>query len=228
MQAITVDKRSLDVQAASVIRQRIVAGLLAPGTRLTEMKLAEELALSRGTIRAALHLLVSEGLVQQVPYTGWAVTQLAPRDLWELYTLRASLESLAAGLVAEVVDEERATTLASTFDDLVAACQLCAPPLVAERDFALHQTIVALAENTRLARHYSLVSGPIRMFIASSNARLPTQRDVIAQHAPLVEAIGRGDVAAAEIGMREHITSEGRALMEQFAISGQLSATRGS
>ena len=77
-----VDKQSLDVRAATVIRQRIVGGQLAPGTRLTEMNLAEELALSRGTIRAALHQLVGEGLVDQVPYTGWAVARLGTRDLW--------------------------------------------------------------------------------------------------------------------------------------------------
>jgi DNA-binding FadR family transcriptional regulator len=110
----------------------------------------------------------------------------------------------------------------------VAACQLGDPPIVAERDFALHQIIVSLADNRRLVRHYSLVAGPIRMFIASSNALLPTQRDVIAQHAPLVAAIGRGDAAAAESGMREHITSEGRALMELSANSGQPSATKNS
>jgi len=211
---LTIDKSSLDVRAAAAIRQQIVAGVLVPGTRLTEMKLAGDLALSRGTIRAALHLLVGEGLVEQVPYTGWAVARLGPRDLWELYTLRSSLEGLAARLVAESIDEQRAARLAQVFDDLVGACQSGNPLLVAESDFALHLAVVSLARHRRLSRQYSLVEGQIRMFIASSNALLPTQQDVIAQHAPLIEWIGRGDVDAAERAMREHIDSEGRALMD--------------
>jgi DNA-binding GntR family transcriptional regulator len=210
---LTIDKSSLDVRAAAAIRQQIVAGVLVPGTRLTEMKLAADLALSRGTIRAALHQLVGEGLVEQVPYTGWAVARLGPRDLWELYTLRGSLEGLAARLVAEAIDEENAARLAQVFDDLVGACQAGNPLLVAECDFALHLTIVALAGHRRLSRQFALVEGQIRMFIASSNALLPAQRDVIAQHAPLVEAIGRGDAAAAEREMRQHIDSEGRVLI---------------
>jgi DNA-binding GntR family transcriptional regulator len=213
--SLTIDKSSLDVRAATAIRQQIIAGTVVPGTRLTEMKLAADLALSRGTIRAALHHLAAEGLVEQVPYTGWAVARLDPHDLWELYTLRGSLEGLAARLVAEAIDEDKAARLAAVFDDLVGACQAGEPLMVAERDFALHLTIVALAGHRRLSRQFALVEGQIRMFIASSNALLPTQRDVIAQHAPLVEAIGRGDADAAERGMREHIASEGRLLIEQ-------------
>lgn len=209
----TIERRSLDVQAATVIRRRIVAGELAPGTRLTEGHLAGELVLSRGTIRAALHQLVREGLVDQVPYTGWAVVRLDERDLWELYTLRGSLEGLAARLAATAITTESAALLAATFDDLVAACQAGDVPQVADRDFVLHQAIVALAAHRRLDQQYGQVAGQIRMFIASSNALLPTQREVIAQHAPLIEAIGRGDAEAAERRMREHITSEGQALI---------------
>lgn len=218
---LIIDKSSLDVRAAAAIRQQIVAGMLVPGTRLTEMKLAADLALSRGTIRAALHQLVGEGLVEQVPYTGWAVANLGPRDLWELYTLRSSLEGLAARLVAEAIDEAKASRLAQVFDDLVEACQVGDSLLVAERDFALHLTVVALAGHRRLSRQFSQVEGQIRMFIASSNALLPTQRDVIAQHAPLVEAIGRGDPAAAEQEMRAHIDTEGEHLIEQASREGR-------
>lgn len=213
--ALAIDKSSLDVRAASAIRRQIVAGMLAPGTRLTEMRLAADLSLSRGTIRAALHLLAGEGLIEQVPYTGWAVARLGPRDLWELYTLRSSLEGLAARLVAEELDAARAARVAQVFDELVGACRSGDPLLVAERDFALHLTIVSLAEHRRLSRQYALVEGQIRMFIASSNALLPAQRDVIAQHAPLVETIARGDAVAAEREMRAHIDSEGRVLIER-------------
>lgn len=136
---LTIDKSSLDVRAAAAIRQQIVVGVLVPGTRLTEMKLAGDLALSRGRFGRRCTCWWARGWSSRCRmYTGWAVARLGPRDLWELYTLRSSLEGLAARLVAESIDEQRAARLAQVFDDLVGACQSGNPLLVAESDFALH------------------------------------------------------------------------------------------
>jgi DNA-binding GntR family transcriptional regulator len=95
-----ITKRSAEVQALDQLRVAILSGTFAPGARLTETALAEQLATSRATIRTALHHLVAEGLVIQVPYTGWKVTRLTADDAWELVTLRASFEALAASLAS--------------------------------------------------------------------------------------------------------------------------------
>src|SRR5215813_15276740 len=101
---LPIARKSLDVQAADALREEIVAGRLAPAARLTEIELAEKLALSRGTIRSALRTLVAEGLVVQSPYSGWHVADLSARDVWELFTLRAALDGLGARLLAESID----------------------------------------------------------------------------------------------------------------------------
>ncbi|WP_315981782.1 GntR family transcriptional regulator [Aliamphritea spongicola] len=96
-----INKRSLEEQAAELIREDIINGELTPGTRLVETTLAKEYGLSRGTIRIALHQLGTESLITQVPYAGWSVSELDDQDIWELYTLRATLEGMAARLAAE-------------------------------------------------------------------------------------------------------------------------------
>ena len=96
-----IRKKSAEVEAADALRNHVVGGSARPGERLTEARLSEALGLSRTTIRTALHQLANEGLVVQVPYTGWAVTSLSSADAWELYTLRGSLEALAARLLTE-------------------------------------------------------------------------------------------------------------------------------
>ena len=58
-----VEKRSLDRAAADAIRQAITTGALTPGKRLTEVELAAGLDVSRGTVRAALQRLMSEGRI---------------------------------------------------------------------------------------------------------------------------------------------------------------------
>jgi len=94
-------RQSLDRAAADSLRRAILTGAIAPGARLTEARLAEQFMLSRGTVRAALQRLVSEGLVIQRPYSGWDVLTLTIQDAWELSTLRSSLEALAGRLVAD-------------------------------------------------------------------------------------------------------------------------------
>jgi len=56
-----IEKRSLNGAAADSLRQAIVTGIVAPGARLTEVALARQMDLSRGTVRAALHRFGNRG-----------------------------------------------------------------------------------------------------------------------------------------------------------------------
>ncbi len=82
----TVERRSLDRRAADVLREEILSGRFPPGYRLVETWLAQQLQVSRGTVRAALSELAHQGLVDQVAYTKWSVPDLKAQDAWELYS----------------------------------------------------------------------------------------------------------------------------------------------
>src|SRR6185295_11997862 len=96
VQSVKVEKRSLVWRAADVLRQQILRGELVPGQRVTETALATQLEVSRGTLRAALRALAHEGLIEQVAYTKWMLPEFSNSDAWELYTLRGTLEGMAA------------------------------------------------------------------------------------------------------------------------------------
>src|SRR6187399_1588535 len=115
------EKRLLDRQAADRIRSHILEGVLPAGARLLETQLSGELEVSRGTVRAALAVLAREGLVQQVAFTRWQVSETSPRDAWELYILRAALEGLAARLAAANAGPADAKRLLSTVAELTRA-----------------------------------------------------------------------------------------------------------
>lgn len=91
-----VARQSTEIIVTDTLRDYILSGEVAPGERLTEIALAEQLGVARATLRTALHRLTSEGIVVQTPYTGWHVASLSAQDVWEIWTLRGSLESLAA------------------------------------------------------------------------------------------------------------------------------------
>ncbi|WP_297746619.1 GntR family transcriptional regulator [Hydrogenophaga sp.] len=54
---VSIDKRSFDLQAADWIRQAVMSGELAPGARVTELALTQQIGLSRSTVRTAMQRL---------------------------------------------------------------------------------------------------------------------------------------------------------------------------
>ncbi|MET0313705.1 MAG: GntR family transcriptional regulator [Hansschlegelia sp.] len=202
-------KQSLDRAAADNLRRAIVSGALAQGTRLTEMRLAEQFELSRGTVRAALQRLASEGLVVQRPYSGWDVAALSVKDAWELSTLRSSFEALAARLGAERIDAEGRRSVESAFDALKVAADGGRADEVVGADMALHRTLVALSGNRRLCDHYDLIANQVRLYIASSTIVVKRMSTVVERHRDLIEPILSGDAALAEIVARAHSMRSG-------------------
>lgn len=210
---LTIDKRPLDKQAADLLRQRIVTGAFAPGFRLVESQLSEQMNLSRGTIRSALNNLAHEGLVTQTAYTKWEVTEFSAGDAWELFTMRSALEGLAARLAAERIGAAEGERLWNAFEQLETASGLSDWGRLTDADFRLHRTIIEIAQHGRLAQQYRLLEQQVRMVIGSSNSLVPTTSEVVAQHRPLVEAIAAGRPARAERLARAHNLDEGKILV---------------
>jgi DNA-binding GntR family transcriptional regulator len=212
-----ISKEGFDVQTANILRQLIVSGDIEAGARLTEAKLGEKFHVSRGTVRAALHKLRTEGLVVQIPYTGWHVTSIDSQDAWELHHLRRVLDGLAARLAAERLDSKGAESLESAYKGLCRACESRDLKAITSADFKLHRVIVSLARHRRLEEHYKLIEQQLQVFIASCNADF-TERDMIGQrHERLVKAILAHDADAAERFAKEHNEGQGAAVIERLS-----------
>lgn len=216
-----VQKRSAEVQAADVLREAIISGNIPLGSRLTEINSAEQLGVSRSTIRTAFHQLVQEGLIIQVPYTGWTVMTLSAQDAWELYTLRASLEALAARLLAQQIRdggqaEILRAQLKTAFSRLKNACHTGKKSRIAEEDMNLHKMIMQLSGHHRLIDQYSRIQHQILIYIRSSDALVAEPNDIIQQHEPLVTALMEGHVDEAVTTAIEHNESEGAILVRHL------------
>lgn len=213
--SLSVIPRSLDSQAADIIREHILTGELSPGTRLLEIELAKQLNVSRGSIRSALQQLTYEGLVVQFPYRGCAVSGLSSQDAWELYTLRSALESLAAQLAAQTITLDKADRLNGALQDLTNAAKCGDWEKVAEADYQLHRIIIQLSSHQRLQEQYRIIGQQIRLYIASCNALSPDLAEIVEQHEHLVNAICSGNISVAEQMAREH-NQDGQALVKHL------------
>lgn len=211
-----IAKRSVEDLTTEVIRAEILSGALRSGSRLTEMQLSGQLEVSRATIRTALHQLVSEDLVVQVPYTGWMVASLTAEDAWELYTLRGSLESLGARLAARNLTVEGRRDIEEALAGLRRTARRKSAADIAEADFAFHKQIILLARHVRLTRQYNLVEQQVRLSILSSNALLGDLTSVVAQHEPIAQAILNGSADEAARLAEAHNHSEGEKLVSHL------------
>jgi DNA-binding GntR family transcriptional regulator len=80
------------------LRARILSGDIAPGTGLSQARIAKECQISRGPVREAFRLLQREGLIEVEVNQRARVTDLSVQEVEHLYALRVSNETLALGL----------------------------------------------------------------------------------------------------------------------------------
>lgn len=224
-------KMPVEAQATDALRRSIVSGNLAPGSRVTEVNLANQMNLSRATVRTALHQLNKEGLVRLVPYTGWLVVELSSQDAWELYTLRSAVERLAGRLVAgrlsEPDSEPIKKELNSAFLALQKACHAGEQDEIAEADFEFHKKIIELAKHKRLQHQYELIEQQVRMYIRSSDALIDNAEQIISQHQPILGALLSGDIENAGELSEIHNLVEGEKLSRHLrSLEGETATVR--
>lgn len=111
------DQKSLRDYVFSKLRDGILSGRYKPGESLVELKVSEELGVSRTPIREAIRKLELEGLVQVIPNKGAFVSGITDKDINDIYEIRMTIEGLAAkwaaiyATEAELADMEEVLAL---------------------------------------------------------------------------------------------------------------------
>jgi DNA-binding GntR family transcriptional regulator len=103
--------RSVEDTVTDTLRWAIESGRLAPGARLGQTDLAEELGVSRIPLRDAFRRLATEGLIDLDGRRGARVTTLSPTDIAEIYEMRLLLETTCARYAVESLGAADATAL---------------------------------------------------------------------------------------------------------------------
>ena len=139
MSALSLAPRALYEEVAELLRQRIFARELEPGSWIDELRIAEALGISRTPLREALKVLAAEGLVTMKVRRGAYVTEVNEKDLRDVYHLLALLESDAARVVAERASDAQLAELQ--------AQQLALEAAVNDRDrfFEINEAFAVIA-----------------------------------------------------------------------------------
>lgn len=186
------------------LRNRIIAGDLAPGERLRERELAVDLGVSRIPVRQAMPQLEADGFITTRPRRGATVTQLTMRDIDELFDVRLGVEVHATRLAARRVASGVAPIfLRQAMGEADAALASGDPALIAESNADFHEAVVQLADNVLLATMTRRIAGRDRWVF-----RLTADRDPVVacqEHHELCEAIYAGDEEFAAAISYSHI-----------------------
>jgi len=147
-----IQVQSAPQAAAQAIREAITIGVLEPGQRLIEQKLAASLGIGQPTLREALKELEHEGFVHKIPQKGTYITTFDKRDCRELLEVRMSLEPLVIERAATSLTPEIEKDLNRLVTGMRTAAETFDVPKFCACDTEFHRKIAALANNRRLAK----------------------------------------------------------------------------
>lgn len=216
-ESIGAKREPFDQQAADRLREKIIAGELEAGARLTETALAEEIGVSRSTMRTALLHLVAEGLVVRQAFSAWKVAPLTADDAWEVTTLRRGFDGLAAELAAVRIDDAGRSAMRAAIADIQDLVHGPDRLALTYADAAFHRLIVELSGHDRLIRQHRLISGAALYYIArmDTNLLFADEDEFVAGHQAIADAISSGDARRARAEAERHVEEYGRLLTDR-------------
>jgi DNA-binding GntR family transcriptional regulator len=185
------------------LKRRIMSLELAPGERLYEPALADALEVSRTPLREAIRRLTAENLLEQQPTGGVVVPRLDPREIAELYDVRASLEALMA----------REATRRATKDDLAALEQILArnAALVGFAGDAMdlgkqiHDVIGRIAGNGWAIRLHEQIADQMVRYRVVTNSTQQRRDAALREHRDICAAVASGDHERAAAVAFDHV-----------------------
>ncbi|MEU5690765.1 GntR family transcriptional regulator [Actinosynnema sp. NPDC020468] len=196
---------SLPDSVHRLLRTRILNNELPSGTRLVEASIAQELGVSRSTVRLALTRLQGDGLVEISPRRHSVVTRLSHADIedacYARYVLEeGALRAVLAHGVAELLDP-----LAELVERMAHAANAKDLAAIVDLDTAFHGRLVAAARKPRLAQLFGGMDAQMGAVMRSS---LEEQHldlaDMPRMHRELVDVLAEGDPATAAATLYRH------------------------
>ncbi|CAN5595026.1 GntR family transcriptional regulator [soil metagenome] len=191
------------------LRELIVLGRLAPGSRIIETSVAERLGVSRTPVRAALQRLQQEGYVVVASpgqQSRMAVAPLTQEDAVELFGVVASIEGLAANWAASNGSREATLDELRSLNDALYEVATSSRPnvnTVFEIDRQWHRKVVEAGAGPRLlALHDSIKPQSERYGRIYSSALIDEIATSVEEHGSVIRRIEEGDGNGAEAAMR--------------------------
>jgi DNA-binding GntR family transcriptional regulator len=212
----SVKRQTLADNVYGQLKTAIMRGRLRDGTELKQGELAAQLGVSRVPVREALRRLQAEHLVVTEPFQCFVVTSLSSDQVMELLELREELEVFALKKTLASDATVQRIQAAKTAAKTLTLSQEDESWLAADREFHRElngptTAVAAIIEDVRERVHRYFLSAP---------ALVERRRQVLKEHATLIEALDAGDEKALERAIRFHVRATRQHLQKSFVDAG--------
>lgn len=198
------------------LRRAILAGELKAGERVREIKVAQQLGISRPTLREAVFQLIHEGLLEQEPYRGVVVASIDQKFISDIADVRVALEALAARSVAADPDGGRQRKVEQAWQAYQDAHRSRNPEQLHQAHAELHRTIWIASDNALLRRLWPTMEAHFDLAISFDESMREDPERALQLHQGLVEAIVHGDLDAIDAEVERHTRRSADELIEMM------------
>lgn len=203
------------------IRDRIVLGILPPGSKLSVYQLAEELGVSRVPLREAVRQLEAESLVDNVARRGTIVRPLNLQDVCDSFEILDSIEVIAARRAAESSDEATVAAMRLHLNEMQVAAERASfsrEMLKAHREF--HFAFFRASGEGVLQRHLRMLWNTCERYVINSAPDRERQAAAAREHAEMVRQIEARNPEGTVQALREHLQASLASALKYLERSG--------
>jgi len=201
------ENKSLTSLIFDKIREDILNCRYASGDKLVEIKLANELGVSRTPVREALKQLELDGLVDNIPNRGVVVKGISREDIDDILTIRLCIEGLVGQWAASRITDEEIKELDEIYDLMEFYSQKDDVDKIFELNTKFHETLYKATKS----RYLEGVLKDFQLFIRTSrnNSLKVKGRTLLAlaEHKEILNALKLHDEVAARSALTRHITN---------------------
>ncbi len=202
-------RRTTHELVLELLRDKILAGELAAGSRLVQSDLAEMMEVSTTPVREALRDLASEGLVRFDPHRGAVVQELSPLEFKEIYEVRMLLEPMAIRKAVERITPEHLKRLERLH---LLMMEETTPARWVQLNREFHMGIYETSLSPRIAGIIRTLQDASVMYVGVALGAPGLLSEANEGHGAILEAIQNGDPEAAAEATLCHLQSS----MEAF------------
>ena len=201
-------KKRLSEIAFDEIKQSIINNTYKQGMMLSEKQLCATLNMSRTPVREAIHMLVTEDLLEVRDGVGTFVKERAKKDIEDAYEVRKSLEILAIQTSVNHFSEEELDELENTFRQMLERLRshdTLSVEEYAEADWKLHDMIVQKSDNHYIRTVMDVLKSSLKRYQGLSVQLIANADNSMCEHLQIIDGIRRKDLQMLKEVLEKHL-----------------------
>ena len=213
-QIIEIGQQALHDQVVARLRTMLVEGRIAPGAKLNERLLCEQLRVSRTPLREAIKLLASEGLVDLLPNRGAVAVKLGETDVLHTFEVLAMLEGQSGELAAQRITDAELAEVRALHYEMMACYARTDLSGYYRLNARIHVAINEATKNPVLIRTYNSINARVQSLRFRTNQSAPRWKVAVTEHEAMIDALAARDSAALRAVLVEHLVNKRDAVIE--------------